>query len=143
MRAWWALTMACAGSWACLSRCAEDRASSEVPVDRLVGAAVRARGEQVYREKCALCHGENGDGRGARSMGLDRKPASFTDPIWSRPDGAARAYHAITHGVPGTAMPAWGAVVTPDDRWALVAFITSVSTRAAGGGAAGSPTGDR
>lgn len=86
----------------------------------------------MYRERCALCHGENADGRGARSMGLDRKPASFTDPTWSRPDGMSRAYDAITNGVRGTAMPAWGEILSADDRWALVAFITSVSERNAG-----------
>ena len=136
MRAWWAPMMVCVGSWACLSRCAEDKASPEVPTEQLRAAAVRARGEQVYRDNCALCHGENADGHGARSMGLDRKPASFTDPIWSRPDGAARAYHAITEGVPGTAMPAWSAVLSSEDRWALVAFITSVSQRGAANPAA-------
>ena len=143
MRAWWALMMACAGSWACLSRCAEDRAGSDVQIERLRAAAVRARGEQVYRQSCALCHGENGDGRGPRSMGLDRRPANFTDPIWSRPDGASRAYHAITDGVPGTAMPAWRAVFSEDDRWALVAFITGVSERGAAGGPAATTTLER
>lgn len=126
--------MVCAGSWACLSRCAEEKTGSGVPVEQLRAAAVRARGQQVYRENCALCHGENADGRGARSMGFDRKPASFTDPIWSRPDGAARAYHAITAGLPGTAMPAWGAILDGDERWALVAYITSVSEQSASAG---------
>ena len=135
--------MACAGSWACLSRCAEDTASAEVPVERLRAAAVRARGEQVYRESCALCHGENADGRGPRSMGLDRRPASFTDPVWSRPEGATRAYHAITNGIPGTAMPAWGAILGADDRWALVAFITSVSERGTERGPSPSTVRDR
>lgn len=122
--------MACAGSWACLSKCAEDR-TAEVPVERLRAAAVRARGEQLYRENCVLCHGENADGRGVRSMGLDRKPANFTDPVWSRPESAARAFEAISKGVPGSAMPSWQNALGPDDRWALVAFLTSVSERAA------------
>lgn len=135
--------MACAGSWACLSRCTEDKAISGVPVEQLRAAAVRARGQQLYRENCALCHGENADGRGARSMGLDRKPASFTDPTWSGHDGASRAFHAITDGVPGTAMPAWGAILGADDRWALVAFITSVSERSATAGPSPSTARDK
>ncbi|HUM11251.1 MAG TPA: cytochrome c [Myxococcaceae bacterium] len=94
---------------------------------------VRARGERLYRENCVLCHGENADGRGARSMGLDRKPANFTDPVWSRPESAARAFEAIARGVPGSAMPPWANALSADDRWALVAFLTSVSERAAAG----------
>ncbi len=123
--------MACAGSWACLSRCAEDGRAPDVPLERLRSAAVRARGEQLYRENCVLCHGERADGRGVRSMGLDRKPASFTDPVWARPEGASRAFEAITRGVPNSPMPPWAAALGPDDRWALVAYLTSVAERAA------------
>ena len=122
--------MACAASWACPSGCAEDK-RPEVPVERLRAASVRARGEQLYRENCVLCHGENADGRGARSMGLDRKPANFTDPVWSRPESATRAFEAISKGVPGSAMPSWGTALSLDDRWALVAFLTAVSERGA------------
>ena len=132
MRAWWALTMACAVSWACLSRCAEDRTAFP-PVERLGTAAVRARGEQLYRENCALCHGEQADGRGARSMGLNTKPANFTEPIWASPEGASRAFKAISQGIPGSAMPSWESAVSADDRWALVAFLSSVSERGSGG----------
>ena len=121
--------MVCAGSWACLSRCAEDGRPADAPLARLRTAKVRARGAQLYQENCALCHGENADGRGARSMGLDRKPANFTDPVWSQPESASRAFEAITRGVPGTPMPAWGTVLSADDRWALVAFIISASER--------------
>ena len=63
MRSWWALTMACAGSWACLSRCAEETPTPSVPQEQLRTAAVRARGAQLYRDNCVLCHGENADGR--------------------------------------------------------------------------------
>jgi high-affinity iron transporter len=100
-------------------------------VEKLRSAAVRARGEQLYRENCVLCHGEHADGRGARSMGLDRKPANFTDPIWGRPESAARAFEAISRGIPGSAMPSWAAALTAEDRWALVAFLTAVSERGA------------
>src|SRR5690349_10259417 len=99
MRAGWALTMACAASWACQSRCAEDRSTGE-PVGRLRSAAVRARGEQLYRENCALCHGEKADGHGARSMGLNTQPANFTEPVWARPESATRAFQAISQGIP-------------------------------------------
>jgi mono/diheme cytochrome c family protein len=66
-------------------------------------------------------------------MGLDRKPANFTEAVWSSPEGATRAFEAITHGIPGSAMPAWESALSPDDRWALVAFLTSVSQRSANG----------
>ncbi len=122
--------MACAASWACRSACAED-GTARAPAERLRTTAVIARGEQLYRENCALCHGEKADGRGARSMGLDRKPANFTEAVWSSPEGATRAFQAISQGIPGSAMPSWEAALSPDERWALVAFLTSVSERSA------------
>jgi len=66
-------------------------------------------------------------------MGLDRKPANFTETVWSSPEGATRAFQAISQGIPGSAMPAWESALSPDDRWALVAFLISVSERSASG----------
>lgn len=60
-------------------------------------------------------------------MGLDRRPANFTEALWSSPESAARAFQAISNGIPGSAMPSWESALSPDDRWALVAFLTSVS----------------
>ena len=94
---------------------------------------MRSRGEQLYRENCALCHGEKADGRGARSMGLNARPANFTEPVWARPESATRAFQAISRGVPGSAMPSWESALSPEDRWALVAFLVSVSERGTAG----------
>jgi mono/diheme cytochrome c family protein len=122
--------MACGASWGCLWGCAkESKPAPEVPVEKLRSAAVRARGEQLFRENCVLCHGEHADGKGVRSMGLDRKPANFTDPLWSQPESAARAFQSITRGVPGSPMPSWGTALSAEDRWALVAYITAVSEK--------------
>jgi len=66
-------------------------------------------------------------------MGLDRRPANFTEPVWARPESATRAFQAISQGIPGSAMPSWESALSPDDRWALVAFLTSVSERGADG----------
>jgi mono/diheme cytochrome c family protein len=68
-------------------------------------------------------------------MGLSARPANFTEPVWARPESASRAFQAISRGVPGSAMPAWESALSPDDRWALVAFLVSVSERGAGGAA--------
>ncbi len=61
-------------------------------------------------------------------MGLEQKPADFTDTQWSSPSSAARAYHAIRDGVPGTPMPSWSAL-SEAERWDLVAYLVSVSTQ--------------
>jgi len=135
--------MVFAASSACLSRCGEQRHDEGLAGEQLRDQAVRARGEVLYRQDCALCHGERGDGKGARVMGLDPKPASFTDPVWRTPEGATRAYEAITRGKPGTAMPAWGDTLSREDRVALVAYLVSVSENAAQAGRVASQPADR
>jgi mono/diheme cytochrome c family protein len=98
-----------------------------VPLDRIRSAEARRRGRELFLQDCALCHGMAADGRGVRSMGLDRKPADFTNPAWGAKDAPARAYEAIRNGVAGTAMPSWSGALSEDDSWDLVAYLVSVS----------------
>jgi high-affinity iron transporter len=101
-----------------------------VPWDRIHSAEARRHGRELYLQDCALCHGTAADGRGVRSMGLDRKPADFTNPVWSAKDAPERAYAAIRNGVAGTAMPSWS-VLSEEESWDLVAYLVSVSATTA------------
>jgi high-affinity iron transporter len=110
-----------------MAKCGDDTGSRlAVPWDRLRSPEARRRGRELYLQNCVLCHGMAADGRGVRSMGLDRKPADFTDPTWGAKDAPARAYGAIRNGVAGTAMPSWSAL-SDDESWDLVAYLVSVS----------------
>jgi mono/diheme cytochrome c family protein len=55
-------------------------------------------GAQIYAENCAVCHGEDGQGRIGATLAKD----------WPsiRPDLKVR--DTIERGIPGTLMPAWG-----------------------------------
>jgi len=57
-----------------------------------------ALGQQLYAENCAVCHGENGEGRVGATLAKD----------WPsiRPELTVRTI--IEQGVPGSVMPAWG-----------------------------------
>lgn len=45
-------------------------------------ASGRAEGNKLFKQKCAVCHGENGMGDGPGSAALDPKPRAFGDPAW-------------------------------------------------------------
>jgi mono/diheme cytochrome c family protein len=40
--------------------------------------AQSSQGQQVYSDKCAMCHGQNGQGNGPASSSFSPAPANFT-----------------------------------------------------------------
>jgi mono/diheme cytochrome c family protein len=96
-----------------------------VPEARLASAEARASGRALFLANCALCHGERGDGHGARSLGFAKAPASFTDPAWRRGATPRRVFFAIREGVHGTPMPSWD-WLSEDEAWDLVAYVLSL-----------------
>ncbi len=93
------------------------------------------KGKQVYTENgCARCHGELGraDGPSAPTLVDDWshpiRPADLTRP-WTFRGGPRRedVFRAITTGLNGTPMPAFGEAFTEEQRWDLVNFIASLA----------------
>jgi DMSO reductase family type II enzyme heme b subunit len=85
-------------------------------------------GKAVYEKKCALCHGEKGDGNGPAAELLDPRPRDFTTGIYKIRTVASKMpsdqdlLDVVTRGMPGTYMPAWD--VLPDrDRKNVIAYL--------------------
>lgn len=79
-------------------------------------------GARLYAENCALCHGEDGQGRVGATLAKD----------WPsiRPD--LRVRDTIVNGVPGSPMPAWsvakGGPLAAEEIDSLVCYILSWET---------------
>jgi mono/diheme cytochrome c family protein/plastocyanin len=108
-----------------------------------------AEGEKLYRQNCAACHGETGQGDGvlaaataqpgklpshegmAETPATDGQisgheitaPADFTrlDVMLGRSPAALQG--KIIRGGMGTGMPYWGSIFTDDQIWKLVDFL--------------------
>jgi mono/diheme cytochrome c family protein len=93
-----------------------------VPEEVLASKDARARGHALFRQHCALCHGDRADGRGVRREGLTSPPRDFTDPAWRRSTSPRHVFFAIREGRPGTPMPAWKAL-DAGETWALTAYV--------------------
>ena len=80
-------------------------------------------GEEVYKNLCARCHGEKGDGKGVTYLYLDPAPRDLTKAAFmnSKPD--QRFLDSLKNGVPGTSMPPWERVLTDEQRRAVLAYI--------------------
>jgi putative heme-binding domain-containing protein len=81
------------------------------------------QGMNLYRFRCAVCHGI--DGRGERATDL-------TQILREKPD--SRIFRVIERGIPGTEMPA--APLFGDEIWMVVSYL-----RTLGGAAAGTDSG--
>lgn len=85
-----------------------------------------ADGRAVYAGRCASCHGDQGLGDGPAAAGIRPPPPAIGDPSVMRGVSPALLYRVISAGVSGTAMPAWDATLTPEQRWNVVGYVLSL-----------------
>jgi high-affinity iron transporter len=89
--------------------------------------ASAARGRALFTDHCAPCHGTAADGRGPAAAALKPPPANFGDAAFMRGETPFDFFHVITLGRPTGAMPAWGDVLSLQDRWDLVSYLWTVA----------------
>ena len=77
-----------------------------------------ARGQQLFADHCASCHGPTGAGDGPGAAALRPRPGNLAEHEFSD----ARLAQVLWNGVPGTAMPAWRDH-RPADLGALAAVV--------------------
>jgi mono/diheme cytochrome c family protein len=84
-----------------------------------------ARGQELYRENCAGCHGTNGAGDGPDVGHLAISPAKFSDRAFMRAETPRDAFNVIMLGRQKSGMPAWGDALSPQQAWDLVSYLWS------------------
>ena len=80
------------------------------------------RGLRVYAEHCAVCHGPDGRGNGPAAPSLHPRPRDFSGGVFKhkstaegQPPALDDIREIIRNGMPGTAMPAWGDLLSAAD----------------------------
>jgi mono/diheme cytochrome c family protein len=81
------------------------------------------RGQSRFNVYCTPCHGRVGQGDGMIVQRGFKKPVSFHDPRL-RMTPAGYFFDVMTNGF--AQMPSYAAQVTPEDRWAIVAYIRAL-----------------
>ena len=70
---------------------------------------------EVYKTHCQSCHMADGDS--------PLEPLNFVDSLWKHGSAPAKVAGVIADGVPGTAMLAFNAKLTPAEVRALAAYV--------------------
>lgn len=84
-------------------------------------------GQDRYQIYCAPCHGALGDGNGiTKSYGMVATPTYHEDRFRTMPEG--EIYNTITHGK--NTMKAYADKLSPDERWAVVAYVRALQRAA-------------
>ncbi|HEY2388806.1 MAG TPA: cytochrome c [Candidatus Binatia bacterium] len=89
--------------------------------------AAVSEGVALFHDNCVSCHGERADGHGAAAAGLTPPPANFrgTDVLARHSD--AYLFYRLTEGKPGTAMPSFRGALAERERWAVIAYLRSLT----------------
>ena len=101
-----------------------------VPTEAAPRGAAK-KGQALYAQKCAVCHGTTGKGDGVAEFVLFPKPRDLTSGKFKIRSTTSLPtdddlFRVVTQGIPGTAMPSW-TVLSDAQRWDLVAYVKSLS----------------
>ena len=106
---------------------AEDMPADPIQQDKLEA------GKKVYFKRCVWCHGVEGVGDGPSHDRLFTKPRNFIQGTfkirWTDSGELPRdqdLINTVTHGLTGSAMPAWGDFLSKDEIEAVVQFVKSL-----------------
>jgi high-affinity iron transporter len=83
-------------------------------------------GHRLFSTNCAACHGVEGQGDGASAHTLSTAPPGIGSKRLTPELTPTLAYNVISVGVRGTAMPAFAASLTPQQRWNVINYIYSL-----------------
>jgi mono/diheme cytochrome c family protein len=84
------------------------------------------KGKEIYEQKCALCHGVKGDGKGPASAGLNPKPTNFKDSHGEMMTDGEHFWKITTGKGP---MPSYEKDLSAGDRWHVINYINTFSKR--------------
>ncbi|MEX2595370.1 MAG: FTR1 family protein [Salibacteraceae bacterium] len=83
------------------------------------------KGQALFAQQCASCHGADGKGNGPASAGLNPMPTNFHDREVINKIAPLQAFNTISLGIEGTSMRAFEEL-SPEEVWNLSFYILSL-----------------
>ena len=105
---------------------------SHAQSDRITDPVILQQGQNLYRQNCAVCHGDNAQGtvENWQVPGADGKlpppPLNGTAHTWHHTiQGLAQTIQNGTIGIGGS-MPPWQGKLSKDDTFAIIIWLSSL-----------------
>jgi mono/diheme cytochrome c family protein len=87
----------------------------------------QAHVKKMYGYECAMCHGENGNGKGDLVGDMKLTVKDYTDPAALKDLTDGQIFYIIKNGK--GQMPGEGDRAKPDDIWNMVIYIRSLAKK--------------
>jgi len=82
--------------------------------------------KEFYEKKCALCHGDKGDGKGPAGAGLNPKPTNFRESHGEKMTDGEHFWKINKGRGP---MPSYEKDLTAEERWNVINYINTFTKR--------------
>lgn len=86
-----------------------------------------ANGATIFASNCVLCHGPQAKGNGVLAKTFAIPPVDLLTEPHTAKHTAGDFFHWLTHGIPGTGMPAFAEKLSEEDRWDVINFLHATS----------------
>ena len=92
-------------------------------------------GKDIYNKYCYYCHGMEGRGDGAISIGVTPRPVDFVNDAERMQKSDEALFQSISRGIHRTyggealAMPQWNLILKDDEIWSVLAYIRYLSVK--------------
>jgi putative copper resistance protein D len=86
-----------------------------------------ANGVALFAANCVPCHGPQAKGNGVLAKTFAIPPVDLLTEPHTAKHTAGDFFHWLTHGIPGTGMPAFADKLSEEDRWDVVNFLHATS----------------
>ncbi len=86
-----------------------------------------ANGATLFAGNCVPCHGPQAKGNGVLAKNFPKPPVDLLTEPHTALHTAGDFFHWLTHGIPGTGMPAFAEILSEEDRWDVVNFLHATS----------------
>jgi mono/diheme cytochrome c family protein len=84
-----------------------------------------SKGQALFKTNCTRCHGDNGEGNGPQSAGLNPPPRNYRKETFKFGNDIVSIFNTLRNGSPGTSMPSFS-LLPMEDLFALAHYVRTL-----------------